>query len=152
MYEAAASDTQQSPRSQRRRHHPRPISHARRCGPHGQRRAGGDPQKWARTIYAFAGSGHPQLVDARVAGLEQRGWDEKELLADFVPLTDAPNDMEEERKAVRSRLLGELQPNAIELLLRLSLLQGNFDRPMALVTAEHPVRRFPKRAWSSISL
>jgi hypothetical protein len=39
--------------------------------------AGGDPQKWARTIYAFAGSGHPQLVDARVAGLEQRGWDRR---------------------------------------------------------------------------
>ena len=105
---------------------------------HMVRGAGGDPQKWARTIYAFAGSGHPQLVDARVAGLEQRGWDEKELLADFVPLTDTPNDMEEERKAVRSRLLGELQPNAIELLLRLSLLQGNFDRPMALVTANTP--------------
>jgi tetratricopeptide (TPR) repeat protein len=102
------------------------------------RGAGGDPQKWARTIYAFAGSGHPQLVDARVAGLEQRGWDEEELLADVVPLTDTPNDMEEERKAVRSRLLGELQPNAIELLLRLSLLQGNFDRPMALVTANTP--------------
>ncbi len=102
------------------------------------RAAGGDPQKWARTIYAFAGSGHPQLVDARLAGLEQRGWDEKELLADFVPLIDSPNDMEEERRAVRSRLLGELQPNAIELLLRLSLLQGNFDRPMALVTANTP--------------
>jgi tetratricopeptide (TPR) repeat protein len=105
---------------------------------HMVRGAGGDPQKWARTIYAFAGGGQPQLVDARVAGLEQRGWDEKELLADFVPLTDTPNDMEEERKAVRSRLLGELQPNAIELLLRLSLLQGNFDRPMALVTASTP--------------
>jgi tetratricopeptide (TPR) repeat protein len=102
------------------------------------RAAGGDPQKWARTIYAFAGSGHPQLVDARVAGLEQRGWDEKELLADFVPLADTPNDLEEERRAVRSRLLGELQPNAIALLLRLSLLQGNFDRPMALVTADTP--------------
>jgi tetratricopeptide (TPR) repeat protein len=46
--------------------------------------------------------------------------------------------LEEERKAVRSRLLGELQSNAIELLLRLSLLQGNFDRPMALVTANTP--------------
>jgi len=102
------------------------------------RGAGGDPQKWAGTIYAFAGGGHPQLVDARVAGLAQRGWDEKELLADFVPLTGTPNDMEEERKAVRSRLLGELQPNAIELLLRVSLLQGTFDRPMALVTASTP--------------
>jgi hypothetical protein len=99
--------------------------------------ANGDPQKWARSIYTFAG-GHPQLVDARVAGLEQRGWNEKEILADIVPLKDTPNDMEEERRAVRSRLLQELQPNATDLLLRLSLLHGNFDRSMALVAANTP--------------
>jgi len=96
--------------------------------------AGGDPQKWARSIQIFAG-GHPQLVDARVAGLEQRGWNEKEMLADILPLKDTPDDVEEERKAVRSRLLEELPSNALELLLRLSLLHGNFDRPMALVVA-----------------
>lgn len=100
--------------------------------------AGGDPHKWARSIHAFAG-GHPQLVDARVAGLEQRGWNEKEILVDVVPLKDTRNDIEEERKAVRSRLLQELQPNATELLLRLSLLHGNFDRPVALVAADTPI-------------
>jgi hypothetical protein len=47
--------------------------------------AGGDARKWARSIHAFAG-GHPQLVDARVAGLKQRGWNEKEIFADIVPL------------------------------------------------------------------
>lgn len=103
------------------------------------RAAGGDPQKWARVIRAFAGGGHPQLVDARVAGLEQRGWDEKELLADIVPLKNTPDDMAEERKAVRNRVLQELQPGAIGLLLRLSLLTGNFDRPMALVGADTPI-------------
>jgi hypothetical protein len=100
------------------------------------RAAGGDPRKWARVIRAFAGGGHPQLVDARVAGLEQRGWDNKELFAEIVPLKIAPNDMAEERKTVRNRLLQELQPGAIELLLRLSLLIGNFDRSMALVAAD----------------
>ena len=84
------------------------------------------------------GGGHPQLVDARIAGLEQRGWDKKELLADVVPLKNTPNDMAEERKAVRNRVLQELQPGATELLLRLSLFIGNFDRPMALVAAETP--------------
>jgi tetratricopeptide (TPR) repeat protein len=103
------------------------------------RAAGADPQKWARVIRAFAGGGHPQLVDARVAGLEQRGWDEKELLADIVPLKNTPDDMAEERKAVRNRVLQELQPGATELLLRLSLLTGNFDRPMALVGADTPI-------------
>lgn len=100
--------------------------------------AGGDPRKWARAIHAFAGGGHPQLVDARVVGLEQRGWSEKEILADIVPLEGTPNDMEAERKTVRNRLLQELQPNATDLLLRLSLLSGNFDRSMALVVAETP--------------
>ena len=99
--------------------------------------AGGDPHKWARSIHVFAG-GHPQLVDARVAGLEQRGWNEKEILASIVPFKGSTNDMEEERKAVRSRLLQELPPNATEVLLRLSLLHGNFDRAMALVVADAP--------------
>ncbi len=98
--------------------------------------AGGDPQKWARPIRAFAGGGHPQLVDARIAGLEQRGWDVKEILADIVPLKNTPNDMAEERKAVRSRLLQELKPTETDLLLRLSLLHGNFDRHMAMVVAD----------------
>lgn len=97
----------------------------------------GNPEKWARVIQAFAG-GHPQLVDARVAGLKKRGWNEKEILADFVPLKNVPNDIEEERKAVRSRLLQELECNPRELLLRLSFLYGNFDRPMALVAANTP--------------
>jgi hypothetical protein len=101
------------------------------------RLGGGDSKKWARSIWAFAG-GHPQLVDARVAGLKTRGWDEKEMLAGIVPLKNVPDDMEEERKAVRGRLLQDLEPNATELLLRLSLLLGNFDRPMALVAGNTP--------------
>lgn len=99
------------------------------------RLGGGEPNKWARSILAFAG-GHPQLVDARVGGLKRRGWQEKEILADFVPRRNVPNDIEEERKAVRSRLLQELDLNQTELLLRLSLLYRDFDRPMALVAAE----------------
>ena len=99
---------------------------------------GGDPKKWARSILAFSG-GHPQLVDARVAGLRRRGWNENEILTDLVPRMGMPNDLEEERKAVRSRLLQDLEVGATELLLRLSLLLGNFDRGMALVAAGTPV-------------
>jgi hypothetical protein len=101
------------------------------------RLGGGNPEKWARSIRAFAG-GHPQLVDARVAGLRKRGWNQKEILADLVPFKHVPNDIEEERKAVRRRLLQDLESNATELLLRLSLLYGNFDRSMALVAADTP--------------
>ena len=35
--------------------------------------AGGDRRIWSRSIFIFCG-GHPQLVDARVIGLCQRGW------------------------------------------------------------------------------
>jgi hypothetical protein len=101
------------------------------------RLGGANQEKWARVIHAFAG-GHPLLVDARVAGLKKRGWNEKEILAEFVPLRNVPNDIEEERKALRSRLLQDLEINETELLLRLSLLYGNFDRPMALVVANTP--------------
>lgn len=103
------------------------------------RAAGGDPQKWGRAIHVFAGGGHPQLVDARISGLSQRGWDEKELLADIIPWHGTPDDMEEERRAVRSRLLQELRPDYIGLLLRLSLLYGNFDREIALTAAATPI-------------
>ena len=96
--------------------------------------AGGDPSTWARSIFIFAG-GHPQLVDARVAGLRKRGWNKNEILSDLIPMNNNNNDMEEQRKAVRSRLLQDLDSDATELLLRLSCLYGNFDRQMALVAA-----------------
>ena len=96
--------------------------------------AGGDPAKWARNIYIFAG-GHPQLVDARIVGLRQRGWKTKEALAALTPIKGIPNDMEEERKLVRTRLLQDLDTGSMEFLLRLSLLTGNFSRQMAMVVA-----------------
>jgi hypothetical protein len=102
------------------------------------RAAGGAPQKWAGVIHSFAGYGHPQLVDARIAGLEQRGWDENELMADVVPLPDTPDDMAAERRSVRNRLLQELRPDEIEMLLRLSLLSGNFDKSLAVTAASTP--------------
>src|SRR5271165_1081225 len=68
-------------------------------------------------------------------GLKMRGWNQKEILSDLTPLKNRNTDVEEQRKAVRSRLLKELEPNPRELLLRLSFLYGNFDRPMALVAA-----------------
>jgi hypothetical protein len=83
---------------------------------------GGDPHIWDRIVYLFCGGGHPQLVDARVIGLRQRGWPLEERLADPVPLVGKSGDLEEERKTVRARLLRELDAQSRELLLRLSLL------------------------------
>jgi hypothetical protein len=98
-------------------------------------RAGGDRRTWGRAVYLSCGSGHPQLVDARVTGLHQRGWPPEEQLIDLMPVQAKSGDLEEERKAVRVRLLDELDHERRELLLRLSLLLNNFDRDIMFAVA-----------------
>lgn len=90
--------------------------------------AGGDADLWAHVIYLFCGSGHPQLVDARISGLRSRSWPSQERLAELQPRQTQPSDVAQERKAVRTRLLRELEADSTELLLRLSLLTAAFDR------------------------
>jgi hypothetical protein len=98
--------------------------------------AGGDRRTWARIVFAFCG-GHPQLVDARVMGLRSRGWPTVEL-TDIAPLRSTAGDLEDERTAVRTRLLRELDVGSRELLLRLSLLVNNFDRTIMFATSGVP--------------
>ena len=98
--------------------------------------AGGDRQIWGRIVFLFCGGGHPQLVGARVVGLRQRGWPPEEQLADLVPLQAKSGDLEEERKAVRARVLRELDTGSRELLLRLSLMLNNFDRAIMFAVAD----------------
>jgi len=97
--------------------------------------AGGDRRIWGRVVFLFCGGGHPQLVGARVMGLRQRGWPIQEQFADLVPLETNSGDLEAERKAVRARLLRELDAQSRELLLRLSLLTNNFDRAIMFAVA-----------------
>lgn len=99
--------------------------------------AGGDRRIWGRVIFLFCG-GHPQLVDARVIGLRQRGWPAAEQLSDLVPSRSKSGDLDEERKAVRARLLRELDSDSRELLLRLSLLTSNFDRAIMFAVTGVP--------------
>lgn len=89
--------------------------------------AGGDARLWARVIHVFCG-GHPQLVDARIAGLRLRGWRAEERLTELDPKRDEESDLRQERRAVRTRLLRELDGDLTELLLRLSLLANAFDK------------------------
>jgi hypothetical protein len=98
--------------------------------------AGGDRRIWGRVVFLFCGGGHPQLVDARVAGLRQRNWPRDELLAELVPLNRNSGDLEAERKTVRARMLRELDAESREMLLRLSLLPSNFDRGIMFAVAE----------------
>lgn len=97
-------------------------------------RAGGDQSLWARVVLMSTG-GHPQLVDARIMGLQQRGWSKEDRWADILPQGKPKGDVGQERQAVRSRLLAEMDQLSREVLFRLSLLTNNFDRPMALAAA-----------------
>jgi tetratricopeptide (TPR) repeat protein len=95
--------------------------------------AGGDPNKWAAVVHGFCGFGHPQLVQARISGLRQRGWPDSDLLSGFIkPATE----VNAERASIRERLLSELAPSTRELLYRLSLAVGYFDQGMANAIAE----------------
>lgn len=98
------------------------------------RQAGGDPGIWAIPIHLSCGSGYPQLVAARVAGLRQRGWPAGELGTSLAPSADT-DDVALEREAVRTRLYSELPSQAASLLYRLTILSGPFDRELALSVA-----------------
>lgn len=97
--------------------------------------AGGDEKKWAGVVHAFCGGGHPQLVQARIIGLQQRNWPESELL-NGMPGFGELKEIKNERDSIRERLLAELTPNARDLLYRLTLLVGYFDREMAIAIGE----------------
>jgi hypothetical protein len=96
--------------------------------------AGGDRFLWGRAVFFFCG-GHPQLVDARVMGLRQRGWPATEQFAELTSRAGKSGDIENERTSVRARLLRELDTESRELLLRLSLLTNSFDRSMMFAVA-----------------
>lgn len=96
------------------------------------RLAGGGAEKWAPAVHTFCGFGHPQLVDARISGLKRRDWPEAELLAGLEPLAGPAKEVNDERAAIRSRLIAELPDNARDLLYRLALIAGRFDRELAI--------------------
>lgn len=98
--------------------------------------AGGDPKKWAGVIHTFCGSGHPQLVQARITGLKQRGWPKGELLAGFGTLGGPAQEIDAERYSTRERLMSELSESTRELLCRLTLIMGYFDRELAIAVGE----------------
>lgn len=92
--------------------------------------AGGDPDRWAAAINLFSGSGYPQLVAARIASLRAAGWPDAELSR--MLLGRADHGLDDEREGARRRLLEDLPAAAASLLYRLSLLNGSFDRALAL--------------------
>ncbi|MBN2589827.1 MAG: hypothetical protein JXA96_08185 [Sedimentisphaerales bacterium] len=98
--------------------------------------AGGNPEKWAKVIHAFCGNGHPQLVQARIRGLKQRKWPDSELIAGIPGIGETPKEIDEQCSAIRHQLIYDLPEKSRELLYRLTIVAGFFDREMAIAIGE----------------
>jgi len=101
------------------------------------RASSGDPDLWGRIAFAAGAQGHPQLVHAFVMGMAARGWPRSEL-REIVIRGFSSDDIEAERDAARRSMVAALSEEARNLLYRLSLVIGRFDRPLALKIAEAP--------------
>jgi hypothetical protein len=64
---------------------------------------GGDPEVWSRLAYVAGAFGHPQLVNAFVAGASARGWPPSEL-REIVDRGLSSGDIDAEREAARRGL------------------------------------------------
>lgn len=92
---------------------------------------GGDPARWAKFVWTVGGFGHPQLVDAVIAGLAGRGWPDDEMRR-WLDTGLRNDDVEAERDTVRRRLIEELAPETRQFLCRTARIVGSFDRELAL--------------------
>ncbi|NUB45034.1 hypothetical protein GEU84_011600 [Fertoebacter nigrum] len=103
---------------------------------------GGNPNDWGRYIHIASSGGHPQLAHALALGLAERGWPESEFrsLAALLGHDAATREVLDD---TRRRIMGEIPEGARDLLYRLSLLIGVFDRQtvLALARPSPPVAR-----------
>ncbi|MGU3422633.1 hypothetical protein [Methylobacterium sp. D54C] len=95
--------------------------------------AGGE-SKYAGPIHRAASLGHPQLTIAIVQRLSQAGWGRGALAALLGGAQGG--DVAGERRAARQRLMAAMPVDSTRLLLRMSLVEGGFDRALALAVAE----------------
>lgn len=91
---------------------------------------GGDPARWG-WFALLVGGGHPQLVDAAIAGLANAGWPE-DAMKNWATAGMKNSDVEAEREAARRRLLAELSSDVLTLLARTVHIHGAFDRALAI--------------------
>lgn len=98
---------------------------------------GGDPERWGPLAYLSSAAGHPQLVHAYVAGEKLRGWPASDI-RETLDHAFSSEQVEEEREAARRSLVSVFPENTRNLLYRLSLTIGRFDRSMALAIANVP--------------
>ena len=98
---------------------------------------GGDPARWGRLAYLAGACGHPQLTHAFVIGVAARGWPVEELKA-VISRGLSSDDTEAARDAARRSLVPTLPEGTRNLLYRLSIATGRFNRLLALTISEIP--------------
>ena len=96
---------------------------------------GGDPNKWGRLAHVSGAFDHPQLTHAFVTGMSARGWPVEEI-GDIFSRGLSSDDTDAARNAARRSLVSALPEGTRNLLYRLSLTVGRFDRPLALTIGE----------------
>lgn len=101
---------------------------------------------WARYIYMSSGGGHPQLVIAMIQSMNKSKWSSKEFRT-LNSLLQRNEAVEKVKKKTRERLLHELPASAREIVERVSLISGRFDRDLVLDLALLP----PKIADAGIT-
>ena len=94
---------------------------------------GGDANIWARWVHVGGAFGHPQLVQALIAGLRSRAWPHEALqdLKNFSPIAE----VETEQRLTRQRLVAAVPDDAKSLLYRMSFFIGRFNRSLVLTVA-----------------
>ena len=99
---------------------------------------GGDPDIWGRLAYVTGAAGHPQLTHAFVIGIAARGWPVKEIEA-VVSRGLSSDDTDAARDAARRSLVSALPEETRNLLYRLSIATGRFNRSLALTIGQIPL-------------
>ena len=92
---------------------------------------GGDPKKWGRLAHVAGAFGHPQLTHAFVIGIAARGWPVEDI-KDIIEHGLSSSDTDATRNSARRNLVSTLPEGTRNLLYRLSLTLGRFDRFLAL--------------------
>ena len=98
---------------------------------------GGDPDIWGRLAYIAGACGHPQLTHAFVIGIAARGWPVKEREA-VISRGLSSDDTDAARDAARRSLVSALPEETRNLLYRLSIATGRFNRSLALTIGQIP--------------
>lgn len=90
----------------------------------------GGEAKFAGPVYRATSRGHPQLTMAALLHLSAANWSRASLAA--VLGGELHTELGAERRAVRQRLVAAMPAKAQLLLFRASMIEGNFDRALAM--------------------